>query len=180
MPVSPTKSGSAAASTPADRCRIGASSSIAAGNVTVPRGHAVRRRRRSSSCTVCSRCRGEFAASFACVNLSGPMTASYTATDAEVDWLGRDAAAGGVTSVTTVPLVDPQTLFEDRISRLDLRLGKVFTSAAGFAIQRNLDAYNALNSNAVRAVNTSYGSAWTRPTQILDPRIFQLGGQISF
>jgi outer membrane receptor protein involved in Fe transport len=122
----------------------------------------------------------QFAASFAWVNLSGPMyTASYTATNAEVrESLGRDLA-GGVTSVT-VQIVDPQTLFEDRISRLDLRLSKVFNFTSRIRLQLNLDAYNALNSNAVRAVNINYGSAWTRPTQILDPRIFQLGGQISF
>jgi hypothetical protein len=71
-------------------------------------------------------------------------------------------------------------LFEDRISRLDLRLSKVFNFTSRIRLQLNLDAYNALNSNAVRAVNINYGSAWTRPTQILDPRIFQLGGQISF
>jgi hypothetical protein len=122
----------------------------------------------------------QFAASFALVNLSGPMyTASYTATNAEVrQSLGRDLA-GGVTSVT-VQLVDPQTLFEDRINRLDLRLSKVFNFTGRFRVQLNLDAYNALNSSAVRAVNTNYGSAWTRPTQILDPRIIQVGGQISF
>ena len=42
------------------------------------------------------------------------------------------------------------------------------------------DAYNALNANSVRAVNSSYGSAWLRPQQILDPRLLQIGGQISF
>jgi outer membrane receptor protein involved in Fe transport len=122
----------------------------------------------------------QFAASFALVNLSGPMyTASYTATNAEVTpSLGRPLS-GGVTSVT-VQLVDAQTLFEDRINRLDLRLSKVINLSGRFRLQLNLDAYNALNSSAVRAVNTNYGSAWTRPTQILDPRIIQVGGSINF
>jgi hypothetical protein len=121
----------------------------------------------------------QFAASFALVNLAGPnYTASYAATNADVSpSLGRNLS-GGVTSVT-VQLVDPQTLFEDRITRLDLRLSKVL-NVSRLRIQVNVDAYNALNSSAVRAVNTTFGSSWTRPTQILDPRIIQIGGQISF
>ena len=45
----------------------------------------------------------------------------------------------------------PQTLFEDRITRLDLRLSHSFTIER-FRLQLNLDAYNALNANSVRAV----------------------------
>jgi hypothetical protein len=44
----------------------------------------------------------------------------------------------------------------------------------------NLDAYNALNSNSVRAAISTYGARWQQPQQIMDPRIIQLGGQISF
>lgn len=44
----------------------------------------------------------------------------------------------------------------------------------------NIDAYNALNANSVRAVNSTFGSAWQRPQQILDPRLIQVGGTISF
>ena len=53
-------------------------------------------------------------------------------------------------------------------------------------IQVNVDAYNALNANSIRALSSTFGSggrassAWQRPTQILDPRLIQVGGQISF
>jgi len=47
-------------------------------------------------------------------------------------------------------------------------------------IQANLDAYNALNANSVRAVNGIYGPQWSSPTQILDARLIQLGGSVSF
>ena len=73
----------------------------------------------------------------------------------------------------------PQTLYEDRVTRLDLRLSHSF-QVQRVRVQLNLDAYNALNANSVRAVNSTYGSAWTRPQQILDPRILQVGGQLSF
>jgi hypothetical protein len=122
----------------------------------------------------------EFVASFAYVNVAGPSyAASYTATTAQVrESLGRDLA-GGVQSVT-VPLVAPQTLFENRIPRLDLRLGKVLRVTNRIRLQVNLDAYNALNANSVRAAIGTYGARWQQPQQILDPRIIQIGGSISF
>ncbi len=76
-------------------------------------------------------------------------------------------------------------MFEDRIVRLDLRLSKSF-QIQKFRVQLNLDAYNALNANSVRALSSQFGSggqassAWQRPSQILDPRLFQIGGQVSF
>jgi hypothetical protein len=84
-----------------------------------------------------------------------------------------------VTTVSGIPLVRPQTLFEDRVQRLDLRLSKAF-QIQKIRIQANLDAYNALNASSIRAVNSTYGAQWRLPTQILDPRILQVGGQITF
>jgi hypothetical protein len=122
---------------------------------------------------------GDVVASFAYQNLSGPsIDANNTFTNAQVaPSLGRNLA-GGVQFVT-VPLVEPQTLFEDRIARLDLRVSKIIRMNR-FRVQVNLDAYNALNSSAIRSVNSTFGAAWQRPTQILDPRLFQFSGQISF
>jgi hypothetical protein len=122
----------------------------------------------------------EFVASFAYVNLSGPSyDANYTATNADViPSLGR-ALSGGVTNIT-VPLVAPQTLFENRIPRLDLRLSKALRVQKRYRIQLNLDAYNALNANSVRAAISTYGARWRQPQQILDPRIIEFGAQISF
>ena len=120
-----------------------------------------------------------FVTSFAYQNLSGPsFNATYTATAGEIIGLGRPLS-GGATTVQNIPLVAPQTLFEDRISRLDLRLAKSF-QVQRFRIQVNIDAYNALNSNSIRAVSSTFGASWTRPQQILDPRLLQVGGQISF
>ena len=76
-------------------------------------------------------------------------------------------------------LVAPQTLFEDRISRLDLRLTKILKYNR-YRLQINVDAYNALNANSIRAVNSVYGAAWRTPLQILDPRLIEFGAQFSF
>ncbi|MGE3510261.1 MAG: TonB-dependent receptor, partial [Vicinamibacterales bacterium] len=120
-----------------------------------------------------------FVASAVWQNLSGPAYDANLAVPTSVvaQSLGRPLS-GGVQTIT-VPLVAPQTLFESRINRLDLRLSKSFTFNR-LKIQANIDAYNALNANSVRAVNSTYGVNWTRPLQILDARIVQFGGQISF
>ena len=71
--------------------------------------------------------------------------ADYPASNAEIaPSLGRNLA-GGVRSVI-VPLLKPQTMFEDRITRLDLRLSKIVRITARLRVQLNVDAYNALNS----------------------------------
>lgn len=120
----------------------------------------------------------DFAVAFAFQNISGPQYgANYTVTSAlAFPSLGRNLSGGSA----TVPLVPPQTLFEDRISRLDLRLSKAFRYRQRLRVQINLDAYNALNANSIRAVNSTYGPSWRTPLQILDPRILQIGGQVSF
>jgi len=122
---------------------------------------------------------GDVVASFLFQNLAGPSyDANYSATNADISpSLGRNLA-GGVQAVT-IPLVPPQTLFEDRVSRLDLRLSKVF-SMGRLRVRANVDAYNVLNANSVRSVLSTYGARWRTPTQILDPRLVEVGGTISF
>ena len=93
--------------------------------------------------------------------------------------LGRPLSGGISTPTVAIPLVAPQTLFEDRITRLDLRLTKIFKYNR-YRFQINLDAYNVLNSNSIRAVNSTYGAAWRTPLQILDPRLIEIGGSITF
>lgn len=124
----------------------------------------------------------DFAAAFAYQNISGPSYgANYAPSNAEIiPSLGRPLSGGLQTPAVRIPLVAPQTLFEDRISRLDLRLSKAFRFRTRLRIQVNLDAYNALNANSIRSVNSTYGPTWRTPLQILDPRIFQIGGQVSF
>jgi len=122
---------------------------------------------------------GDFTASFTYENLSGPMfEAAYSATNAEIiPSLGRPLS-GGLRNVT-VPLVAPQTLFDDRIARLNVRVSKVIR-VQRFRFQINVDAYNLLNANSVRNVNSVYGLRWQNPNQIMDPRLVQIGGQIDF
>jgi hypothetical protein len=61
-----------------------------------------------------------------------------------------------------------------------VRAGKVIKLTAKMRIQANIDAYNLFNASSVRAVTSAYGVNWQKPTQILDPRIVQLSGTLSF
>ena len=92
--------------------------------------------------------------------------------------LGRPLA-GGARSVN-IPLIRPNQLFEGRIRRVDLRLTKNIKMGNKARLQANLDAYNAFNSSAVQAINNTFGASWKQPTQILDPRLFQVSAQLSF
>jgi hypothetical protein len=92
--------------------------------------------------------------------------------------LGRNLA--GNTAFQNVPLVRAGELFEDRIRRLDLRLSKSFPLPRRLNLQLNLDAYNALNASPAQAVNTVFGANWRQPLNVLDPRILQISGMLSF
>ena len=79
-----------------------------------------------------------------------------------------------------MPLILPGTQFEKRVSRLDLRLTKQLRLSPRVQLQLNADAYNVANASSILAINTSYGSRWLRPIQILEGRIFQFSSQLSF
>jgi hypothetical protein len=113
-------------------------------------------------------------------NVSGPeIVASYAASTAEImPSLGRPLA--GRTATATVPLIVPGTQYEDRTTRLDLRLSKLVRLPRGIRLQANLDVYNALNSSSIIQTNTTYGSQWLRPQIVVDGRLFQVGGRLSF
>jgi hypothetical protein len=113
--------------------------------------------------------------------LPGPVIlANYPAPNSVIaPSLGRNLAAG-VRGTATVPLLEPQTQFEPRQKQLDIRLSKQFIFRGRVNLQANVDVYNVLNANSILAINTTYGSQWRRPTSILDARLVQFGGQLSF
>jgi hypothetical protein len=107
-----------------------------------------------------------------------PVQANYTATNAQVfPSLGRSLSSG--TGTVTFPIIEPNTMFEDRLNQLDARVTKIFR-VAGYRIQAMFDVYNVLNSNTVLVINQTYGPAWLRPNQILDGRLFKFGAQLDF
>jgi hypothetical protein len=113
-------------------------------------------------------------------DISGPAIEAVWAapTSAIAPSLGRNLSGGAATA--NVPLIAPQTLFEGRIHRLDLRVTKIFNLTNRVRFQANLDAYNALNSSAIQTLQTTFGTNWKSPTTILDPRLLQVSGQLTF
>ena len=99
-------------------------------------------------------------------NISGPtITASYAATNAQIaPSLGRNlAACGGAavcTSTATVPLIVPQTMFDDRLYAARPAPGQADRAdATGHALQGNFNIYNVFNGSASSTLNTQLRSA---------------------
>ncbi len=84
------------------------------------------------------------------------------------------------TSTATVPLVVPQSLFEDRLTRLDVRVAKRVQLTQRVRVQANFNVYNVLNGGAVTSLNTTYGSQWLVPSAIQDGRMIQFSANLTF
>ena len=118
-------------------------------------------------------------------NLSGrPVASTYVATNAQIaPSLGRNLAACGAavtcTASAVVTIMEPNTVFEDRYTLLDLRLGKT-VRVGRLRMMPRLDVYNLLNSDAVNSMITRYGTTWLRPQEVFGARFFKLGVQVDF
>ena len=91
--------------------------------------------------------------------------------------LGR-APSGGVANVS-VNLVEPGTLFGDRINQLDVRFAKILTFGRS-RINLGVDVFNFLNVNTATNYNSTYGPLWLRPTTVLPARFAKISMQIDW
>ena len=131
-------------------------------------------------------------------NLKGiPVAATYAATNAEVaPSLGRNMAACGTrvpcTATTALNayylgatitsgtiLMEPNKVFEDRLTQVDIRFAKT-VNVRKVRIQGTFDIYNLFNASDVLADNTRYGPIWLIPSNVLGARLFKLGAQLNF
>jgi len=114
-------------------------------------------------------------------SVAGPVVAAnYPVPNALVQpSLGRPLA-GGAANVT-VNLIEPFSMFGDRINQLDMRLAKVL-SFDKRRLQVGIDFYNALNSSVVQTENATFtpGGSWRVPTLILDARLIKFSAQLNF
>ncbi len=108
-----------------------------------------------------------------------PITATNPVSSAQIaPSLGRPLAAGA-TATTTVDLIPPSFLFEDRLQQVDLRFTRRF-AIGKTRVRGNFDIYNLLNGSAILSQNLGYGSQWRQPVQILGGRVFKFSGQLDF
>ena len=106
-----------------------------------------------------------------------PLAANLVVPNATVaQSLGR-SLSGGAQNIT-VNIIQPGSMYGDRLNQLDLRLSKLL-GAARRRVSVNLDVYNVLNSNAVQVESNVY-STWRRPQSILVPRFAKISAQWDF
>ena len=93
--------------------------------------------------------------------------------------LGR-SLAGNAANVT-VNLVQPGTLYGDRINETDLRVAKIlkFGRTRGTI---SADVYNLLNSAAILSYNEAFigGRAWLTPTAVMTAQFARFNVQLDF
>jgi hypothetical protein len=117
-----------------------------------------------------------FTASATVQNRPGPqILATYTATNALVQNLGRNLNTGSATT----GLIAPGTLYGDRFTQVDVRFGKNFRFGTR-RLAASMDVYNLLNSSAVLTQNNTVGPSWRSPTSILQGRLIKFGAQVDF
>ncbi len=110
---------------------------------------------------------------------TGPqLAANFNVPNAQVvPSLGR-SLSGGASSVQ-VNLVEPGTLFGDRVNQVDIRFAKVLT----FGRTRTnvgIDLYNALNTNVATAYNQTFGPRWLTPTAGMPARFIKFNAQVDW
>jgi hypothetical protein len=115
----------------------------------------------------------EFQVSAAFTSVPGPiLMANYTVTSA--------IAGVALTNGSLVEnLVEPGTLFGDRVNRLDLRLTKTLR-AGRTQYAPYIDILNLLNAAPALAQNNTYGPLWQVPSSIQPGRMLQVGTRVYF
>jgi hypothetical protein len=106
------------------------------------------------------------------------ITANYTVTSAQVQFLNpaRTALSAGT---ATFPLVEPATLFNERVHQVDLRVSRPFRWR-DVRIRAILDIGNLLNASPVLLQNNTYGANWLRPGFILPGRLIKPTVEMTF
>jgi hypothetical protein len=101
------------------------------------------------------------------------------------------ALSGGANTSRVVPLIKPGTEYTPRRTQVDFRAAKNIKLRGSQKLQVMADIFNAFNSNAAvgatsnageppAAINTTFGSAWLKPLNILQARYVKLGAQFTF
>jgi hypothetical protein len=99
--------------------------------------------------------------------------------------LGRNLANNAQN--VTVNLIEPGTLYGDRLNEIDLRFAKILR----FGRTRTnigIDIYNIMNSSPVLTYNQTFvlptaanpRGSWLTPNSVLQPRFFKISAQFDF
>ena len=106
---------------------------------------------------------------------------------AQANLAGVVPVAGLQSVFPTFHIVEPGSVFGERLNQVDLRFTKIFR--AGIARFRGMvDLYNVFNDNTVLKQSDAYGatigpatgSAWQVPQAIIPGRVVKFGVQVNF
>jgi hypothetical protein len=80
-------------------------------------------------------------------------------------------------------LIEPGTEWSGYLNQMDVRLSKGF-NVGRYRFRADANLYNVFNSDFVNSVNTTFSTTasnqFMRPTNVLQGRLFKLGGQFEF
>lgn len=110
--------------------------------------------------------------------LPGPAL-NGTRTYNRADILGLPAGTTLSTGTVALTVVEPNSRYAPHVHKVDMRLSKVVRVGA-YRITGGLDIFNVLNSSDVLAVNTTVGTSWLNPTQVLGGRLFRIAARMDF
>jgi hypothetical protein len=108
-------------------------------------------------------------------SLPGPEVAANQVYAGTVPGLGRNFLSGQA----TVNLIQPGTMYGDRLNQFDLRFTKMLRMPYG-NLDLNVDLYNAFNSDAVLAQSNTFGASWWRPSNVIQPRFVKFYARWDF
>ena len=106
-----------------------------------------------------------------------PLSANLIVPSAQIQpSLGRPLSGG---ANVTVNLIEPGTVFGDRINQLDARIGKVIRVGRTRSTF-SLDVLNVLNTDDILAYNPTFNATWPTPTTVLSARVLRASVQVDW
>ena len=113
---------------------------------------------------------------------SQSLAANWLVTNAQViPALGRPLA--GERPPAIVNVVEPGTLYGDRITQVDMKVSKILRFG-GRRVNIGVDFFNLFNTNAVYRYSTTYtsatGATWLQPSSLVSARFAKLSVQFDF
>ena len=109
-------------------------------------------------------------------SIPGPQVAANQVYAGVIPSLGR-APIGGQ---TTVNLIEPGTVYGDRLNQVDLRFTKIVRTGSRARLDLNVDLYNAFNSDAILTQQNAFGAAWQLPLSVIQPRFVKFSARWDF
>jgi hypothetical protein len=80
----------------------------------------------------------------------------------------------------TTQLIPANSMFEARLTQVDLRFSKDVQLGGARRLRGNLDIFNILNASNVLSQTTAYGGRWRDVAQVLSGRLLRVGAQFDF